>query len=110
VLTIVRNRALDAARRDAGTRDRDIADTVLERFPAPGDVAADALDRVQARELRALLDGLPDIQRDVIVLAFYGQLSHTEIAATLHLPLGTVKARLRRGLCALRVELDGEAA
>jgi RNA polymerase sigma-70 factor (ECF subfamily) len=41
----------------------------------------------------------------VIVLAFYGQLSHTEIAAQLGLPTGTVKGRMRLGLQKLRADI-----
>jgi RNA polymerase sigma-70 factor, ECF subfamily len=42
----------------------------------------------------------------VIMLAFYGELSHTEIAARLDLPPGTVKGRIRLGLQRLRVEIE----
>jgi len=49
---------------------------------------------------------LPEAQAEVITLAFYGQLSHTEIAAQLCLPAGTVKGRMRLGLKRLRVGLD----
>jgi DNA-directed RNA polymerase specialized sigma24 family protein len=43
----------------------------------------------------SLLAELPDAQREVITLAFYDELSHTEIAAHLDLPPGTVKGRMR---------------
>jgi RNA polymerase sigma-70 factor (ECF subfamily) len=110
VLTVVRNQAIDAARRDARLQARSAADTDLTAYPAVHDVAGEALDRVTASEIRGLLDRLSDAQREVIVLAFYGQLSHSEIAQALGLPLGTVKARLRRGLHALRGELGDQAA
>jgi RNA polymerase sigma-70 factor (ECF subfamily) len=110
VLTVVRNQAIDAARRDARLQARSAADTDLTAYPAVHDVAGEALDRVTASEIRGLLDRLSDAQREVIILAFYGQLSHSEIAQALGLPLGTVKARLRRGLHALRGELGDQAA
>ena len=47
----------------------------------------------------------PD-QRRVIELAFFSSMSQTEIAELLNLPLGTVKARIRRGMMKLR-ELIG---
>jgi RNA polymerase sigma-70 factor, ECF subfamily len=53
---------------------------------------------------------LPDAQAEVITLAYYGQLSHTEIAARLGLPAGTVKGRMRLGLQKLRAEIEQAAA
>lgn len=110
VLTVVRNRAIDAARRDAKLDARSVVDSDLAGYPAAHDVAGEALDRVIASEIRRLLDRLPDVQGEVIRLAFYGELSHSEIARALDLPLGTVKARMRRGLLALRAELGDRAA
>jgi RNA polymerase sigma-70 factor (ECF subfamily) len=110
VLTVVRNRAIDAARRDAKLDARSVVDADLAGYPAAHDVAGEAVDRVVASEIRCLLDRLPDVQGEVIRLAFYGELSHSEIARALDLPLGTVKARMRRGLLALRAELGDRAA
>lgn len=55
---------------------------------------------------RSSLRHLPDAQAEVIVLAFYGELSHSEIATQLNLPTGTVKGRMRLGLEKLRREMD----
>jgi RNA polymerase sigma-70 factor, ECF subfamily len=56
----------------------------------------------------ARLDSMPLAQREVITLAFYGGLSHTEIAARLGLPADTVKARMRLGLHKLGAEIGGD--
>ncbi len=56
--------------------------------------------------LIASLRRLPQAQAEVIVLAFYGELSHSEIATHLDLPPGTVKGRMRLGLEKLRRESD----
>jgi RNA polymerase sigma-70 factor (ECF subfamily) len=52
-----------------------------------------------------LLNNLPPEQRQAIDLAFFGHLTHHEIAAQLGQPLGTIKARIRRGLLKLRERL-----
>lgn len=52
--------------------------------------------------LRLVVEQLPPEQASLIDLAFYQGMSHSEIADTLHMPLGTVKTRLRTGLRRLR--------
>jgi RNA polymerase sigma-70 factor, ECF subfamily len=59
----------------------------------------------EAAHVRFLLNTLPEEQRQAIELAFFGHLTHHEIAAQLGQPLGTVKARIRRGLLKLREQL-----
>ena len=76
------------------------------------DVAEAVVNRVddQAR-MGALLDAvsqLPEDQRDVLTLWAWEQLSYEEIAAALHLPIGTVRSRLNRARTRLR-EIDGTA-
>jgi RNA polymerase sigma-70 factor (ECF subfamily) len=58
--------------------------------------------------VRSALDELPADQRQVIELAYFGGLSHSQIAEMLDLPAGTVKGRMRLGLAKMRSVL-GEA-
>jgi RNA polymerase sigma-70 factor (ECF subfamily) len=68
--------------------------------------AADTADKNdEAARVRFVLNNLPSEQREAIELAFFEHLTHHEIAAQLGQPLGTIKARIRRGLLKLRQRL-----
>jgi len=102
VMTIVRHRAIDVARASDRHASRRDPTSDLDTLPARGEVAEDLVRRVEAERVVALLDGLPEAQREVITLAYFGGLTHTEIAGALSLPAGTVKGRMRLGLNKLR--------
>ncbi|MDP2710591.1 MAG: sigma-70 family RNA polymerase sigma factor [Solirubrobacteraceae bacterium] len=110
VLTIARRRAIDIARRNDPHVARRASDEWLDTVPAPGCVAEHVQRRMQARGLQGLLAELPEPQREVIALAFYGQLTHTEIAEHLQLAAGTVKGRMRLGLQRLRGDIQRVAS
>jgi len=113
VLSVVRNRAIDALRRggaQAPKLDHD-DDSVLEARPAEERTETEAIRRESSRELRGALQELPDDQSQVIELAYFGGFSHSEIAEMLSMPLGTVKGRMRLGLEKVRITLaEGMAA
>jgi RNA polymerase sigma-70 factor, ECF subfamily len=68
--------------------------------------AADTAEKSdEAARVRYVLNNLPSEQREAIEMAFFEHLTHHEIAARLGQPLGTVKARIRRGLLKLREQL-----
>jgi len=106
VLTVARYRAIDIARRNGRDAAHQTTDDTLHTISAPGDVPEQAAAHAQTRDVLSLLAQLPDAQREVITLAFYGELSHTEIAAHLDLPPGTVKGRMRLGLQRLRADIQ----
>jgi len=105
-MRIVKNRGLDSLR-SAATRPQTQSGVPADD-PAP--TADSPQDEVLARGERdvllASLRQLPEAQAEVIVLAFYGELSHSEIATQLDLPSGTVKGRMRLGLEKLRRGLE----
>ena len=96
LLTITRNRAIDAIRRGRGHRHA-LLDGEHEQ-EAPDRTDDEALRRVEADTIGVALHTLPDAQRLVVELGYFGGLSHREIATRLQVPLGTVKGRMRLGL------------
>jgi RNA polymerase sigma-70 factor, ECF subfamily len=106
ILSTVHNRAIDSFRKERVTTTRNVGDEGLaERIPAPQRTEAEIERRDDARQVRAALTTLPEEQRRVIELAYFGGFSHTQIAELLGLPAGTVKGRMRLGLTKMRVAL-----
>jgi len=105
LLNLTRSRALDRLRalrrRRHGLVEMDAPDAQSESA-SPFDTAVSSETR--ARVTRALGE-LPPSQREALELAYFSGLSHSEIAASLGEPLGTVKTRIRQGLIHLRGSL-----
>lgn len=106
LLTIVLHRAIDVTRAEARHATRRASDGALTVVHAPDDVAGEATTRVEADRVQTALSALPDAQREAITLAFYGELTHTEIAERLGVPFGTVKGRIRLGMDKLGLALE----
>jgi RNA polymerase sigma-70 factor (ECF subfamily) len=110
VLGVVRNRAIDAFRRETVRTSRDVSDEgITERIPAAERTEAEVERRDEAHHVRSALRELPTDQRQVIELAYFGGFTHSQIAEMLKLPAGTVKGRMRLGLTKMRIAL-GEPA
>ncbi len=110
VLTIARTRAVDRRRRLGLPRagQAEIADLAAAAF-AREVTPADEIDQAErAARVRTATAALPRGQREALAAAFFSGLTHTEIATTLQVPLGTVKSRIRDGLLALRRALATE--
>lgn len=106
VLTVVRNRAIDAFRRAAMRDSHDMPDEGFSQLLASPELTDQEVERRDdARLLRGALGALPADQRQVIELAYFGGFTHTQIAEMLNLPAGTVKGRMRLGLAKLRLAL-----
>jgi RNA polymerase sigma-70 factor, ECF subfamily len=106
-LGVVRNRSIDALRRQAGKApklDYD-DDAALAAEPAGELTDSEAIRRETARRVRGAMRELPREQSEVIGLAYFGGFTHSEIAGMLSMPLGTVKGRMRLGLEKIRVSL-----
>jgi RNA polymerase sigma-70 factor (ECF subfamily) len=106
VLGIVHNRAIDALRRSiVQDRGRVSDEGIEERLEAVERTDQEVGRRDEAREIRAVVEGLPREQSRVIELAYYGGFTHTEIASMLNTPIGTIKGRMRLGLQKMRTQL-----
>ena len=98
VFTIARNKRIDALRKDRRAEPEE-----LDWGPEPEPDQAEVMEAQQDTErLGQALAQLPAKQRALIERAFYGELSHSEIAAETGLPLGTIKSRIRLALDKLR--------
>lgn len=97
---IARNRAIDALRKRR--YESDIEDVVVSVEP---DLASEADRSRAAKNVRDVLNGMHPAQRQALEMAFFAGLTHTEIAAKIGEPLGTIKTRIRAGLLALRKAL-----
>jgi RNA polymerase sigma-70 factor (ECF subfamily) len=109
--TIVRNRAFDVLRRIRNDDTEMVDSAVLESV---ADLAATPAERLQmSSEAQALADcmaGLEEKHREVIGMAFFHDLSYSDVADKLTLPLGTVKTWIRRSLARLHGCLSARGA
>jgi RNA polymerase sigma factor (sigma-70 family) len=99
--------AVNLVRTEARTRRRRLrAFARMPRARHAGDIADDVAGRLdderRMREILAALEQLPEIDREILALASWQQLSYEEIATALDLPLGTVRSRLSRARARLR--------
>lgn len=99
-----------AARRDVITLDGETVDPRAAMLASDDDPEAVALDGEDRAAILAAVAGLPESQRDVVMLRFYGDFSLEEIAQLTSHPIGTVKSRLSRGVSSLREQLAPRSA
>lgn len=109
VFTVARNLRIDALRKERHP-EVDADDPAVVALADPADGADDLLDQSQrARLVRRAMKDLPPEQLEVVRLSFFGDRPHSEIAAHLGLPMGTVKSRLRLAMKKIRAALEPAA-
>ena len=114
LISVTRNRSVDEIRAQSRRRRREIPPAVDGEYSPEREVVDDCepAELVQLNEerlsvRRALVD-LPFEQRRALELAYFGGMTHQEIARALHEPLGTIKTRIRLGMQKLRRALEDE--
>lgn len=109
---IVRNKALDALRRTDGTLEINVDtfdSSILNALYDPGATPIEALQiSSDAKALAYCMSMLEGLHRQVIGMAFYHDLSHSEVAQQMAIPIGTVKTWIRRSLERLKTCLAKE--
>lgn len=102
LLMIAHRRAVDRVRaaQSSTVRDNRYAELNTER---PYDEVSERVESsIEAQRVRKVLHDLTEVQREAISLAYFGGYTHSEVSELLHIPLGTVKTRIRDGLIRLR--------
>lgn len=107
VITLTRNRAIDRLRAIQRGQNLVAAATEDQAADSATAPARPSIGIDTSILIRSAVTQLPPDQRQAIELAFFGGLTQAEIAATLNEPLGTIKARIRRGMLKLRETLEG---
>ena len=109
LITIVRNKALDALRTRARRGETELDEQARDDHGAAGPSALDLLGAAtEALHLHACLGALDGTHRQSLALAYGQGLTHTEVASQMGAPLGSVKSWIRRGLDKLRVGLQAQ--
>jgi RNA polymerase sigma-70 factor (ECF subfamily) len=104
ILSMVRNRCIDVLRARRRRPVQPLAEGI-DPVDLMSDVPAEAASNIDGQSAREALNSLPPEQKQAIELAYFGGLSHTEIATQIATPIGTVKGRIRLGLDRLRVAM-----
>ena len=105
VLTMAHRRAVDRIRSAQKSHERDIKIGIRDMEREFDGVAESVEIRLENERVKVAMARLTPLQREAVILAYYGGYSHSEMSQILGIPLGTVKTRLRDGMIRLRDEL-----
>ena len=105
VLTMAHRRAIDRIRASQKSHERDLKIGIRDMERDFDSVSESVEIRIENERVKRSMSRLTPLQREAVILAYYGGYSHSEMAHILGIPLGTVKTRLRDGMIRLRDEL-----
>jgi RNA polymerase sigma-70 factor, ECF subfamily len=109
LLTMTHRRAVDRVRASQSSRDRDLKIGIRDMEREFDSVTEHVEIRIENERVKRAMSRLTDIQREAVILSYYGGYSHSEMAEILGVPIGTVKTRLRDGMIRLRDEMGVES-
>ena len=106
LIGIARNKAVDVVRKEESLRrTREALAAEMEATqPEMNDLRIEGVE--ERRQVQLAVASLSDVQREAVVLAYYGGRTYREVAQELGIPEGTAKTRLRDGLLKLRATID----
>lgn len=105
---VAHHRLIDERRANGRRPVQAMEDSSLERLGATGDAEEEAMAALSADRVRELLDRITPEQREVLLLRVLGGLTHDEVAEAMGKTTGAVKQLQRRGLAALKREIERE--
>ena len=108
VMTIAHRRAVDRVRSETSATQRE-QKVAPDPVSGPDDVADAVEANLESQRVRRCLDGLTEVQRESVKLAYYGGYTYPQVAKLLGVALGTIKTRIRDGLIRMRdcMEVSG---
>ena len=105
VYTIMRNVTFDMLRKIKSNKEDTLSDDIWPVAEAGNVQESDFTDHLANKKLRAVIDGLPENQQQVINAYYFMEMSQDQLAVHLNLPLGTIKSRLRLAIGKLKAQL-----
>lgn len=105
ILRIAKNRAIDTLRSQLARLNREQRETALNHLLHFSDVETQALGAIEGEQVRKALEQVDEPHRTALLYCYFGGLSHSELAETTGVALGTAKTRVRTGLKKLKTLL-----
>jgi RNA polymerase sigma-70 factor (ECF subfamily) len=105
VYTIMRNVTFDMLRKVKSNKEDTLSDDIWPLAEAENIQDSDFTDHLASKNLRSVIEKLPENQQQVIKAYYFMEMSQDQLAVHLNLPLGTIKSRLRLALGKLKIQL-----
>lgn len=106
LMTITHRKSVDRIRASQASRDRDLRIGIRDYEDEIESVEHEVEVTLESERVAIALGRLTELQQQAVKLSYFQGLTNGEIAAKLHVPVGTVKTRLRDGMIRLRDELE----